>query len=76
METFPTFDKRRAVNKAVGPGKSTKLINVGLTFIPDYRVCTSLTKIEICLKYYLDKISKRCHCVKWNGFCFKCILER
>ena len=38
METFPTFDKRRAVNKAVGPGKSTKLINVGLTFIWDYRV--------------------------------------
>ena len=25
-------------NKAVGPGKNPKLINVGPTFIPDYRV--------------------------------------
>ena len=27
-----------AINKAVGPGKGTKLINLGPTFIPDYRV--------------------------------------
>ena len=25
-------------NKAVGPGKNSKLINIGPTFIPDYRV--------------------------------------
>ena len=25
-------------NKAVGPGKNAKLITVGPTFIPDYRV--------------------------------------
>ena len=42
MEKIPTFNKRRAFNKAVGPGKNPKLINVGPTFIPDYRVgvCT------------------------------------
>ena len=28
METFPTSNKRRAFNIAVGPGKSTKLINL------------------------------------------------
>ena len=32
------FNKRRAFNKAVGPGKNPKLIKVGPTFIPDYRV--------------------------------------
>ena len=32
------FNKRRAFNKTVGPGKNPKLINVGPTFIPDYRV--------------------------------------
>ena len=35
---IPRFNKRRAFNKAVGPGKIYKSINVGLTFIPDYRV--------------------------------------
>ena len=29
------FDR---TNKAVGPGKNPKLINVGPTFIPDYRL--------------------------------------
>ena len=38
MEKISKFNKRRAFNKAVGPGKNPKLINVGPTFIPDYRV--------------------------------------
>ena len=38
LQNFPKFDKHRAFNKAVGTGKSPKLINVGPTFIPDYRV--------------------------------------
>ena len=38
MEKNPTFNKRRVFNGAVGPGKNPKLINVGPTFIPDYRV--------------------------------------
>ena len=38
MEKIPKFNKHRAFNKAVGPGKNPKLINVGPTFIPDYRV--------------------------------------
>ena len=38
MEKNSKFNKRRAFNKAVGPGKKSKLINVGPTFIPDYRV--------------------------------------
>ena len=35
---FQNFNKRRAFNKAVGPGKNPRLINIGPTFIPDYRV--------------------------------------
>ena len=38
MEKIPKFDKHRAFNKAVGPGKNPKLISLGPTFIPDYRV--------------------------------------
>ena len=38
MDKIPIFNKCRAFNKAVGPGKNPKLINVGPTFIPDYRV--------------------------------------
>ena len=38
MEKIQKFNKRRVFNKAVGPGKNPKLINVGPTFIPDYRV--------------------------------------
>ena len=38
MEKISKFNKRRAFNKAVGRGKNPKLINVGPTFIPDYRV--------------------------------------
>ena len=38
MEKIPKFNKHRAFNKAVGPVKNPKLINVGPTFIPDYRV--------------------------------------
>ena len=41
MEKNPKFNKRRAFNKAVGPGKNPKLINVEPTFIPDNRVCES-----------------------------------
>ena len=38
MAKIPKFIKCRASNKAVGPEKNSKLINVGPTFIPDYRV--------------------------------------
>ena len=41
---IPKFNKRRAFNKDVGPGKNQKLINVGPMFIPDYRV--ALTAIQ------------------------------
>ena len=34
------FNKRRAFNKAVGPGKKSKLINVGLTSIQESKVPT------------------------------------
>ena len=42
MEQIPKFNKRRAFNKAVGPGKNLKSINAGPTFIPDYRVTNYL----------------------------------
>ena len=38
MEICSKFNKRRAFNKVVGPGKNPKLISIGPTFIPDYRV--------------------------------------
>ena len=38
MEKNPKSNKHRAINKGVGPEKNSKLINVGPTFIPDYRV--------------------------------------
>ena len=31
-------NKHRPLNKAVGPGKNPKLINIGLTFIPESKV--------------------------------------
>ena len=40
MEKIPKFNKHRAFNKALGHGKNPKLIKVGPTFIPDYRVRT------------------------------------
>ena len=46
MEKIPKFNKRRAFNKAVGPGKYPKLISVGPTFIPDYRVLTLIISKE------------------------------
>ena len=52
MKKIPKFNKRRAFNKAVGPGKNSKLINVGPTFIPDCRVvfsCFNMPSEEICL---------------------------
>ena len=38
MKKIPEFNKHRAFNKAVGPGKNPELLSVGPTFIPDYRV--------------------------------------
>ena len=40
----PKFNKRRAFNNAVGPGKNSKIINAGPKFIPDYRVSKNLPK--------------------------------
>ena len=34
----PKFNKRRGSNKAVGPGKKSKIINVGSKSIPESRV--------------------------------------
>ena len=36
--SYTKFDKRRAFDKIVVPGKNPKLINVGPTFIPESRV--------------------------------------
>ena len=41
MENIPKSNKPRAFNKAVGPGKKSKKINIGPRFIPDYRVFES-----------------------------------
>ena len=41
LEKIPEINKRRVFNKAVGPGKNAKLINVGPTSIPDSRVIES-----------------------------------
>ena len=38
LEKIPEINKRRAFNKAQGPGKSIELIIVGPTSIPDSRV--------------------------------------
>ena len=38
MEKIPKLNKCRAFFKAVGLEKNPKLINIGPTFIPDYRV--------------------------------------
>ena len=38
LEKIPKFNNRRAFNKAVGPRKNPKLINVGPTSIPKTRV--------------------------------------
>ena len=37
MERIPNFNKCRAFNKDVGPGKKPKINKVGPTFIPEYR---------------------------------------
>ena len=42
MEKISKCIKRRAFNNAVGPKKNPKLINIGPTFIPDYRVAKKL----------------------------------
>ena len=39
MEKISIFNKPRAFNKAVRPGKNNNIINVGPMFISDYRVC-------------------------------------
>ena len=46
MEKNSKFNKRRALFKAVGPGKNPKLIKVGPKFIPDYRVMDSSKQIS------------------------------
>ena len=46
MEKIPKFNKRRAFNKTVGPGKKSKLITVGPTFIPDYSVGNLQSKVD------------------------------
>ena len=38
MEKVLEFNKRRTFIKDIGSGKNPKLIKVGPTFIPDYRV--------------------------------------
>ena len=48
MEICSKFNKRRAFNKVVGPGKNTKLINVGPKFIPDYRVVLNIVALKCC----------------------------
>ena len=40
-------NKRRAFNKAIGPGKNQRL---GPTFIPDYRVCTPKYNLKLSLR--------------------------
>ena len=42
MEKISKFNKHNAFDKTVGPGKKPKLIKVGPTFIPDYRVLKNL----------------------------------
>ena len=37
MEKITKFNKHRTFNNAVWPGKNPKLINIGPTFISDYR---------------------------------------
>jgi hypothetical protein len=54
MEKITKSNKRRAFNKAVGPGKKNpKLINVGPTFIPDYRIDDERLS-SFSLKAYLE----------------------
>ena len=61
---IPKFIKHMAFNKAVGPGKkSPKLINIGPTFIPDYRVIATtpspcLTHILVLWKYRVKQKSQ------------------
>ena len=38
LEKIPEINKRRAFNKAIGPGKNAQLITIGPTSIPDSRV--------------------------------------
>ena len=45
-------NQRRAFNKAVGSEKKYKLINLGPTFIPDYRVHTYVTVYSV---FFLKK---------------------
>ena len=37
-EKIQQINKHRAFNRAVGPGKKSKLISLGPTFIPDNKV--------------------------------------
>ena len=65
--------KRRAFNKDVGPGKNPKLINVGPTSIPDYRVGT-------CFRFYtqmrVEKTNKAFAYRIYSHFTQQCGLAR
>ena len=41
MEKIQKLNKRRAFNEAGGHRKNTKLLKLGPTFIPDYRILNS-----------------------------------
>ena len=56
---IPKCNKRRAFNKAVGPEKNPKLINLGPTFIPDYRVRTTCTDSVVILVSLANKYNER-----------------
>ena len=64
MEKIPKFNKRRVFNKAVGPGKNPKLISVGPTFIPDYRV--HIWKYEVNISHLWIFINLDILC--WRSF--------
>ena len=64
MKKIPKFNKRRAFNKAVGSEKNPKLINVGPTFIPDYRVGGSDNFPLPYTKKMLTRLGSLCLCLK------------
>jgi hypothetical protein len=69
MEKILKINKSRAFNKAVGPGKNPKLINIGPTFIPDNRVCYkkrwvgSSEVMTVCLLFNIGCRSKGLSCI-------------
>ena len=66
---IPKFNKCRSFNKAIGPLKNPKLINVGPAFIPDYREVCTLSKKSVSIFFLLLRklrTAKRFHegCLK------------